>query len=49
MTILTMDRKELEKKVTEIVGKACIRAKANGRNTVMGKDIGAYLNTKLII
>ncbi len=31
--------KELEKKVTEIIEKSCIRAKANGRNTVMGKDV----------
>jgi histone H3/H4 len=31
--------KELENKVREIVDKACRRAKANGRNTVMGKDV----------
>ena len=31
--------KELENKVKEIVDKACRRAKANGRNTVMGKDV----------
>lgn len=31
--------KELEKKIKEIIEKACVRAKANGRNTVMGKDV----------
>ncbi len=31
--------KELENKVKEIVDKSCRRAKANGRNTVMGKDV----------
>jgi len=31
--------KELEKKITGIVDTACRRAKANGRNTVMGKDV----------
>jgi histone H3/H4 len=31
--------RELENKVKEIVNKACVRAKANGRNTVMGKDV----------
>lgn len=29
----------LEKKVEEIIRKACERAKANGRRTLMGKDI----------
>ena len=31
--------KELNNKVAQLVAKACSRAKANGRNTVMGRDI----------
>lgn len=30
---------ELEKKVKILIEKACERAKLNGRNTVMGKDV----------
>ena len=30
---------ELNKKVKDIIKKACERAKANGRATVMGRDI----------
>ena len=30
---------EINKTVTEMIQKACQRAKANGRNTVMGKDV----------
>lgn len=30
---------ELEKKVKEIISKACQRAKANNRTTVMGRDV----------
>lgn len=29
----------LEKKVTEMIKQGCERAKANGRRTLMGKDI----------
>ena len=29
----------LDEKVKEIIGTACKRAKSNGRNTVMGKDV----------
>ena len=31
--------KELNKKVEDIIKKACKRAKDNGRTTVMGKDV----------
>ena len=30
---------EINKKVTGVIVDACKRAKANGRNTVMGKDV----------
>lgn len=30
---------ELSKKVDEMVKKACARARANGRNTTMGRDV----------
>jgi len=30
---------KLNEKVIELIKKACIRAKENSRNTVMGKDI----------
>ena len=30
---------EINKKVATIITDACKRAKANGRNTVMGKDV----------
>ena len=30
---------EINKKVERLIGEACKRARANGRNTVMGKDI----------
>lgn len=30
---------ELNKKVEETIKKACSRAKANGRTTIMGKDV----------
>tara|TARA_Y100000310_G_scaffold339956_1_gene434275 strand:+ start:185 stop:370 length:186 start_codon:yes stop_codon:yes gene_type:complete len=30
---------ELSKKVENIVKKSCERARANGRNTIMGKDV----------
>ena len=29
----------LSKKVVEIIKQSCQRAKANGRNTIMGKDV----------
>ncbi len=31
--------KELETKIKGIIKKSCLRARANGRNTVMGKDV----------
>ena len=30
---------ELDKKVKDIIAKACNRARANGRTTIMGKDV----------
>ena len=30
---------EINKKVTNLIKKACQRARANGRNTVMSKDV----------
>lgn len=30
---------ELSKHVEDVVKKACVRARANGRNTIMGKDV----------
>ena len=30
---------ELSKHVVEVVNKACRRARANGRNTIMGRDV----------
>ncbi len=30
---------EINKKVSGLITKACERARANGRNTIMGKDV----------
>lgn len=30
---------EINKKVTNLITESCKRARANGRNTVMGKDV----------
>lgn len=39
LAVATDFYEELNKKVEDIIKKACLRAKQNNRNTVMGRDV----------